>query len=158
MKKLTIAIIVLALLAGTVLATHIYVTPFNTENKGAYGQYQGTSRVVNYDPRVAGSTGYVRVQETVYLEPLDGPASIRGYAPYAPRGTARFLSSRSIYYPRSQVNVKVKDVPVSYVDGTAYEAWLYDEDSGYYLSLGIFRAKQGGVGIVQYSVENYIET
>jgi len=157
MKKLTIAIMVLALLAGTVLATHIYVTPFNIENKGAYGQYQGTNRVVNYDPRVAGSTGYIRIQETVYLEPLDGPANIRGYAPYAPRGSARFITSRSLYYPRGMVNVKVKDVPVSYIEGSSYEGWLYDEDSGYYLSLGIFRARQGGVGILQYSADNYLD-
>jgi len=154
MRYITTAFIVLVLLASTVLATHIYRTPFEIENKGAYGQYQGPRRVVDYDPRV---TGYLKIEEIVYLEPLDGPANIRGYPPYAPRGTARFNTARSRYYPRGQVIIKVKDVPTSYSDGSAYEGWVYDEDSGYYLSLGIFKAIQGGVGVLYYRATNYLD-
>ncbi len=154
MKKALIASIVLIVLASTVLATHFYRTPFQVENKGAYGLYSGVSRVVDYDPRV---TGYIKIEEIVYLEPIDGPANIRGYSHYAPRGTARFNTGGSLYYPRGQVLIQVKDVPTTYDSGSILAGYLFDEESGHALKLGVFETRQGGVGILQYRIQQALD-
>jgi hypothetical protein len=151
--------VVLILLVGFVLAEGIFdrSTPsiFNKDSPSLqqpvkYGQYRST----HYDPRVI---NYYRLNEFIYLNPVEEPMFERGMTPFYPRGTVRIISSRSPLLPKGQVQVKVKEIGSSSRTGLAYEGWLYDEQSGYALSVGVFRTVGFGTGALDWRTEQYID-
>jgi hypothetical protein len=106
-----------------------------------------------YDPRVQ----TFRQDSWVYLEPPQAPIFATGQPPYYPRGTVRVQSQRSPYYPASSIHLKVKDLRPSDYDNTYYQAWMYDPESGYHLSLGIFDTIGGGVGALEFTSQHYFD-
>jgi hypothetical protein len=106
-----------------------------------------------YDPRVQSK----KTEITVYLTPPQQPVFARGYPHYFPRGTAKVHSVRTQYSPQARVNIQVKDVRTSSFDNTVYQAWLYDSDTGYSLSLGQFQAIEGNNAEMTASGSFYID-
>lgn len=115
-----------------------------------YGQY----RYTHYDPRVI---NYYRLDVHLALNPIEEPMFERGMHPFYPRGTARVKSSRSSLMPTGQVHIIVKDIGSSDRTGLAYEGWLFDEQSGYALSLGVFRTVGFGNGGLDWISSQYID-
>ncbi|MBD3361970.1 hypothetical protein GF358_04240 [Candidatus Woesearchaeota archaeon] len=115
-----------------------------------YGQYRST----HYDPRVI---NYYRLNAFVSLNPIEEPMFERGMHPFYPRGSARIISSRSPLLPKGQVQLSVKDMGSSSRTGLAYEGWLFDEQSGYALSLGVFRTIGFGNGELDWRTSQYID-
>ncbi|MBW2978688.1 hypothetical protein KY304_01085 [Candidatus Woesearchaeota archaeon] len=118
-----------------------------------YGQYMYS----HYDPRVI---NYYRLNVHAYLKPIEGGDLTdfeRGMNPIFPEGTAHILSAKSKVMPKSQVYISVKDLPMSARSGMACEAWLFDEESGYALSLGTFRTVGFGTGVLEWHTDQYID-
>jgi len=151
MKRLIIAIILVALLSLSAVALHSYKSSWEFPRK------YGVSRVTNYDPRV----NFAKIDTTVYLEPAEADkgkgVGRGGYSPIYPRGTAQIKSSSWYGYPRAQVFVKVKDLPPSYEAAAQFEAWLVDDDTGHRLSVGTFTTGFGGVGLVTLNIDTYLD-
>ncbi|MBW3004572.1 hypothetical protein KY310_01965 [Candidatus Woesearchaeota archaeon] len=118
----------------------------------------GIDRVTNLDVRAQTRSIPYRIDQTVYLAPPDGWEEYeRGYPPYAPRGTARIYSSQSRSNAVGEVIISTKDIEPSYNDNTVNEAWLYDIDTGYRTSLGVFKSIFGGVGALTYKITTYLD-
>jgi len=118
-----------------------------------YGQY----RYTHYDPRVI---NYYRLNVFVDLQPVEegGAEDIeRGMPQIFPQGSARVISSKSRFDPRGQVQISVKDLSDSSRTGLAFEGWLFDEQSGYALSLGSFRTVGFGNGELDWWSDQYID-
>ncbi|MEM3154516.1 MAG: hypothetical protein QW165_03040 [Candidatus Woesearchaeota archaeon] len=154
MKKLLIFLAILALASLSTIALHTYSTPLKSSRQ--YGQ-GGVERVTHYDPRV----NYQHMATNVYLSPLGVEdyvgAGRGGYAPLYARGSARIESSTWYGYPRSRVQIKTKDIPPSDRDMVQFEGWLVDAETGYRLSVGVFVTGFGGVGLLDYHVDNYLD-
>lgn len=134
-----------------------YVSPFPYEGSSIYTDptRAGPHRITNLDVRVQAPK---KIRCTVYLTPPGGHKPYeRGFAPYAPRATARIYSSMSRSNAVGEVIISTKDLAPSYKDNTVYEAWLFDAHSGYRTSLGVFEAIFGGVGALNYRITNYLE-
>ncbi|MEM4263340.1 MAG: hypothetical protein QW666_00395 [Candidatus Woesearchaeota archaeon] len=154
--KILIGLLALILLAGVVSALE-YVSPYPYGGSSIYTDVgrSGPQRISNYDTRVQ----EYKVSTTVELKPPveKGYDYFAKYLPFYPRGSARLDSRRNRYYPRSHVVLSTKDIEPSYKKNNVYEAWLYDADTGYRLSLGIFKAAMGGVGLLEYRGNNYLD-
>ncbi|MBN1644614.1 anti-sigma factor [Candidatus Woesearchaeota archaeon] len=157
--KLLIMPVVLFLLVGFVFATDIFKssTPsiFNKDSPSLqqpvrYGQY----RYTHYDPRVI---NYYRMNVHTTLEPVEEPFFERGMHPFFPKAGAKIISSRSPLLPKGQIQLTVKDLGTSAETGLAYETWLFDEQSGYALSLGVFRTTGFGNGRFEWNADLYID-
>ncbi len=152
MKKIIVMAMII-LLSNIVLAAHIYTTDIQIPRTG------GVERVTQYDPRIAS----YRIKAVTHLEPVEqvigGSGYGRGgYIQKFPRGLARIQSARSQYYPRAQVVITVKDLEESYKIKSLYQGWLYDEDSGYSLNLGVFETRGiSGFGILDWSASLYLD-
>lgn len=106
---------------------------------------RGVERITNYDPRVQ-DTGW---EDTLKLEPpTEKPILGRGYSDRRPAGTALVTSNRVFNQasPQGGVNIKVKGIEPTYTQSRKYEGWLVDEDTGYWLSLGVFSTDEMGNG------------
>ena len=115
----------------------------------------GPDRFTHYDQRVQPPR---EIKRTVFLEPPGGTQPlVRGFPHFAPRGNALIYSSMARAYALGQVVLKTKDIEPSYKDNTYYEGWLFDADTGYRTSLGVFTATFGGNGLLQYNVQDYLD-
>lgn len=155
MRKVLIAVIAVLLLSLTVFAIMpetAYKTAFD------FPRRSGIERVTNYDPRV----NYGRIETISYLSPLNVEVykgvGRGGYAPMYPRATARIKSTTWYGYPSAQVMVLTKDLPRTEDINGQYEVWLIDVDSNYRLSLGTFTTNMGGIGELEYRVNNFIDS
>ncbi len=154
MRKILIVLALLAILSLSVVALHTYKSPLTSPRKYGTG---GVQRVTHYDPRV----NFQTIDTVAYL----GPPGVEdykgvgrgGYAPMYARGSAKIKSVTWYGYPRAQVQVKTKDIPASDQTDSQFEVWLVDVDSGYRLSLGTFVTGFGGVGQLDYHVDNYLD-
>lgn len=118
----------------------------------------GPDRITNLDVRAMQSNIPNKIQTTVYLAPVGGHKEHeKGFPPYAPRGTARVYSSQSRAYASGEVSISTKDIAPSDRDNTVYEAWLFDSKTGYRTSMGVFKAIFGGVGVLTYRVQTYLD-
>ena len=134
-----------------------YKSPFPYEGSSIYTDPSraGPHRFTNIDVRVQRPK---RIRFTAYMTPPGGTEPYtRGFAPYAPRGNARIFSSMSRSNAVGEVRISTKDIEPSYKDNTVYEAWLFDADSGYRTSMGVFEALFGGVSAFTYRITNYLE-
>ena len=149
MKRI-VAIAMALLLVMPIVVGFIYVKPADIRFREG-----GVFRLNDYffDPRVQ----YKKTEVFVYLTPPKPPVFARGYPPYYPRGTARIQSVRSVYKPHARVEIQIKDVRPSYYDNTVYQAWLYDEDTGYMFNLGIFQAIEGNNAKTRYWGSHYFD-
>lgn len=135
-----------------------FYKPLETSDvKYAITKQSGVQRVTNYDPRV----NFARIETTVYMDPV---AKIEyagtgrgGQVPFNARATARVKSYIWSGFPRAMVDVNTIDLPPSERVLGQYEVWLFDDDSGFQLSLGTFTTLGGGVGSFKYSTENYLD-
>lgn len=161
MARIKLILIPLAvfLLVGFVFATDIYKssTPSifgdqanSVQQPVKYGQY----RYTHYDPRVI---NYYRLNVHTTLEPVEDALFERGMHPFFPKAGAKIISARSPLLPKGQVQLTVKDLRASANSGMAYEVWLFDENSGYALSLGVFRTTGLGNGRFEWSADQYID-
>lgn len=100
-------------------------------------QGRNPGRVSQHD---SGYRGYRMMDEIVELSPVESyKRSNLAEAPI--RVTARLVSSQRntvTELPKSSVMIQALNLPVLNA-GYVYEAWLMDEESGYALSLGLFR-------------------
>ncbi|MBI4141426.1 hypothetical protein HY484_00705 [Candidatus Woesearchaeota archaeon] len=111
---------------------------------------RGVERVTNYDPRIQ-NYGW---EEVVYLAPVeDTPIIARGYSERVPIGTARVSSTqysiRNPNSPQAGATIKVRNLEATYdkyKGAKLYEGWLVDEDTGYWLSFGVFYTDNFGNG------------
>jgi hypothetical protein len=116
-----------------------------------YGQY----RYTHYDPRLI---NYYKLDVFVSLEPVEEAMFKRGMHPFFPKAGAKIMSSRSPLMPKGQVQLSAKDLGISERTGMAYETWLFDEESGYALSLGVFRTVGLGNGRFEWRSDQYIDS
>ncbi len=149
MRKLAALGIAFLLLAPLVIG-YVYVKP--EDIKFREGGVQRFNEYF-YDPRVQ----TFKQDIWVYLEPPEPPIFATGQPPYYPRGTVRLQSQRSPYIPYGNILLKVKDLRPSEYDNSIYHAWLYDSESGYSLSLGVFDTIGGGVGSMQFNMKKYFD-
>jgi hypothetical protein len=160
MKKiLTIGTALLLLMASMAILVQAaqYVSPFPYAGSSIYTDpYRaGPHRFTDYDTRVHKP---FRISKTVYLTPPGGhKPHEKGFAPYAPRGTARIYSSQARSYAVGEVIIKTKDLEPSYKRNMLREGWLYDSKTGYRTSMGKFKTIFGGVGSLTYNVKTYLD-
>lgn len=107
---------------------------------------RSSERVTNFDPRVQ-TYGW---EETVDLEP-PGQQIITGES-YSetrqPRGTGRVSSQNKFISgnPQAGATIKVRHLAPTYNGNQRYEGWLIDEDTGYWLTFGVFATDHFGNG------------
>lgn len=157
MKRLIFALIALLIVGSAFALVPDYVgivdykTGFNIERQ------TGVERVTHYDPRV----NFARMDSIVYLRPVEFGdyygAGRGGEAPFYYRGTARIMSSSWYGFPRAQAVIQVKDLPVTDKERVQFEVWLVDTNSNYRLSLGSFTTLFGGIGTLDYRIDNYFD-
>ena len=86
----------------------------------------------------------------MYLDPPSAkPILARGYNnERQARGTARVSSNQQYAQnaPQAGATIKVRNIKPTYNLDEMYEGWLVDEDSGYWLSLGVFNTDHFGNG------------
>lgn len=134
-----------------------YVSPMPYAGSSIYTDPDraGPDRLTHYDQRVQPPR---EIKKTVFLEPPGGTQPlVRGFPHFAPRGNALVYSSTARAYAIGQVVLKTKDIEPSYNDNTYYEGWLFDADTGYRTSMGVFKAVFGGNGLLQYNVQDYLD-
>ncbi len=128
-----------------------YKTGFNVQRQ------TGVERVTNYDPRV----NFARMDSIVYLRPIEYGdyygAGRGGEAPFYYRGTARIMSSSWYGFPRAQAVIQTKDLPVTDKERIQFEVWLVDTQTNYRMSLGSFTTMFGGIGTLDYRIDNYFD-
>lgn len=142
-SRLIAVVLVLIFLAVSVFADEII-----TDYRLVPQHPRGVERVTNFDPRVQ-NYGWETI---VYLEPpVNKPIIGRGYSDRRPQGTARVSSNQwyNTRAPQGGVTIKVKEMDsadAAYSGDKKYEGWLVDEDSGYWLSVGVFSTDHFGNG------------
>ncbi|RMD57637.1 anti-sigma factor [Candidatus Woesearchaeota archaeon] len=111
---------------------------FNLDTNAFFNQGRNPSRISNSDPRMR---GFSRVDVSVPLEPLNVVLYENSVA--APRGTARLVQrggnewgSSNLDDFESQIFIQATDLPTIGND-EVYEAWLFDDETEYAMSLGI---------------------
>lgn len=154
--QIMIGLLAMILLASFAFAAE-YKSPYPYGGSSIYTDVgrSGPQRITNYDVRVQD----YQIDYMSSLVPIEAvnQSFFTKYRPFYPRGSARIESRRSRYYPRAVVKLSTKDLEPSYKRNSVYEAWLYDADTGYRLSLGIFKGMMGGVGILDYRSNNYLD-
>ncbi|MBW2986026.1 hypothetical protein KY333_01515 [Candidatus Woesearchaeota archaeon] len=136
---------------------HDYKSPFPFGGSSIYTDPDraGPHRFTHYDQRVQPPR---EIKKTVFLEPPGGQEPlVRGFPAFAPRGNALIYSSTARAYALGQVVLKTKDIEASSKDNTYYEGWLFDADTGYRTSLGVFQATTFGNGLLQYNIDDYLD-
>ena len=128
-----------------VLSVNIFADSFVTDYSKIVQHTRGVERITNYDPRIQDH----RWEDTVHLEPPSNkPIMARGYNKRPMLGTA-YISTNQAYNPpiaQGGASIKVKGLKPTYKTEILYEGWLVDEDSGYWLSIGVFSTDNFGNG------------
>lgn len=157
--KLLLYPLALILLVGIVFGMNIYSSSYPTvfglddnsmQQPVKYGQY----RYTHYDPRVI---NWYKLDVYLSLEPVEEQFIVRGMQPFFPKGGAKVMSSRNSLTPNGQVQLSVKDLGGTDRSGMAFEAWLFDEESGYGLSMGTFRTVGFGNAQFEWHTDQYID-
>jgi len=157
--KLLLYPLALILLVSIVFGLNIYASSYpsvfafdnaDVKQPVKYGQY----RYTHYDPRVI---NWYKLDVYTTLEPIEPALFARGMQPFFPKGGAKIMSSRSPLTPNSQVQLSVKDLGGTDRSGMAFEAWLFDEESGYALSMGVFRTVGFGNAAFEWHTDQYID-
>ena len=103
------------------------------------------THISNSDPRIR---GYTIRDVVVDLEPVREDWVFQNEFITRSKGTARIISDydevKGADPPRTKVMLRVRDLPPLEKD-QIYQAWLVDEDTGYPLSIGMFRAPMVGI-------------
>ena len=136
---------------------HDYKSPYPYAGSSIYTDPNraGPERYTHYDVRVQPAH---RIRTTVYLEPPGGTRPlVHGFPHFAPRGTARIYSSQARANPVGEVLLTTKEIAPTERASNVYEAWLFDADTGYRSSMGLFRTPQGGFGSLNYRVNDYLD-
>ncbi len=149
MRRLSVFGILFLLVIPVVLG-YVYIKPDDIKFRSG-----GVERFnpYFYDPRVQ----TFKLDTWVYLVAPEPPIFATGQPAIYPRGTARVQSTRSPYYPKGSVKVKVKDLRPTDNDNSLYQAWLLHSESGQYLNLGLFEALGGGVGELEFESTHYYD-
>lgn len=147
---------------GTLVGTgkkSAYSGTFNLDTDEFWRRSRSPGRISNWDPRVR---GFSRMDVAVPLYPYsfverDYPTGAATGINHLSKGTARVLSLsnsfNSAFYTREQGNVhmKLRELPpVSKEE--LFEAWLVDDDSEYFLSMGLFNTGISGTASVDFSI------
>lgn len=135
----------LPVLIVLVFSSQVFADQIITDYRLVPQHERSVKRITNYDPRVQ-PTGW---EDTVTMSPPTAqPIVGRGYSERRPTGTAR-ISSNSVLNqasPQGGVTIKVKGIVPTYTQDKKYEGWLVDEDTGYWLSIGVFGTDEFGNG------------
>lgn len=103
------------------------------------------THISNSDPRMR---GYTIRDVVVDLEPVSVEWVSQNDFITRSKGTARIISDyddvKGVDPPRTKVMLRVRDLPPLEKD-QIYQVWLVDEDTGYPLSIGLFRAPLVGI-------------
>lgn len=103
------------------------------------------TKISNTDPRMR---GYSIKDVVVELEPLDNDWVSQNGLITRSKGTARIISDyddfKSYDPARTRVYLRIRDLP-PLENNQIYQVWLVDIDSGYPLSIGMFRAPLVGI-------------
>jgi len=103
------------------------------------------THISNSDPRIR---GYTIRDVVVDLEPVDADWVMQNDFITRSKGTARIISDyddvKGVDPPRTKVTLRVLNLP-PLEQSQIYQAWLVDEDTGYPLSIGMFRAPMTGI-------------
>lgn len=116
-----------------------YAGAFTFDTNAFSARGRDPSKISNNDP---GMRGYQRQDSIVYLEPFGVTAANR--EPIVGKGTARIISkgderrSQNDYSEfQTQVYLQTQNLPPLPED-EVYEAWMFDDESEYALSIGVF--------------------
>ena len=149
----TSVLVVFVLLATSVIALHGFV------KDPAYAELnlhkKGVGRVTNFDPRI--QTQQYTWQAVVKLEPLAPPIISSGSYPIRyPRGVARVYNARYGLNIHSGVHqLTVSELIPSYSRDYIFEVWLVDNETNYWLSMGVFDTIGRGSGELELSKGNW---
>ncbi len=151
--KISILIFMLILVSGIVLAAHDYISNVYIPRA------RGEERITGFDPRIS----TYRLNAVVYLKPVAPQYGGTGYGRGGffqrfPTGVARISSSRHQYYPRGHIELSANNLEETYKSNSLYQGWLFDEESGYSLNLGVFDTIGiSGFGVLLYSINHYFD-
>lgn len=116
-----------------------YSGVFNFDTNAYSNRGRDPSRISNFDP---GMRGYARQDTTVELSPF-GATNANG-EPIVGKGTARIVSTGLQQYSqndysdfKTQVFLQTQNLP-PLADGEVYEAWVFDDETEYAMSMGVF--------------------
>lgn len=103
------------------------------------------SRISNNDPRMR---GYSIKDVVAELSPLDNDWVSQNGLITRTKGTARIISDygdvKGVDPARTRVFLRVRDLP-PLEEGQMYQVWLVDADTGYPLSIGMFKGAMAGI-------------
>jgi len=147
---------------GTLVGTgakSAYSGTFNLDTNEFWRRARSPGRISNWDPQMR---GFSRIDVAVPLYPYtfverDYPTGELGGTNHLTKGTARVLSlsnsQKSAFYSREQgsVHMKIRElVPASSEE--LFEAWLVDDESEYFLSMGLFNTGIAGTASLDFSI------
>lgn len=131
----------------------------NTKVPIAYSSFAMYGRNPGAISRVsAGMRGYKTVDKVVELEPVSVNYVIKNNILSAPKGTARVLSTlaKRATTPTGTVILQTADMPPLDAE-EIYEAWLYDEDSDYSMSIGLLSSSTSKLSRLTFNVNYNLE-
>ncbi len=147
-----VVVMLLVLFATSVVALHGFV------KDPAYAEVnlhkKGVDRVTNFDPRVQNQQ-YIW-QSVVKLEPLAPPIVARGTPMVYPRGVARVYSAKyGINIHSGLQTLTVQELIPSNSRDYLFEVWLVDNETKYWLSMGVFDTVGRGTGKIELRKGNW---
>ena len=145
-------VVAFVLVATSVAALHGFV------KDPAYAELnlhkKGVDRVTNFDPRVQHEM-YIW-QAVVKLEPLAPPIVSRGSPILYPRGVARVYNAKYGTNIHSGIQkLSVTEMIPSFSRDYIFEVWLVDNETNYWLSLGVFDTIGRGTGMIEMRKGNW---
>lgn len=139
MKKVSFSLTVLIVLLLVLSASLVYAAAAGVKTKDPQ------KLVELYPPEITSfSTPYSR---NVYIQQLREGSAKEGFA--------RLSTTPAISVQRADVEISVKNLPKLEIN-EAYEAWLVDVDSGYQLTLGMFKTDYDGDGDLHWVMQGSI--
>lgn len=140
-------------------AKSAYSGTFNLDTDEFWHSFRGPSRVGANDP---GMRGFDRMDKVVRLYPYtfvqrDYPVGDPSSINHLSKATARVQSLSNSFYsaykdrPQGIVMMKIRELPPLSSE-ELYEAWIVDEDSGYPLSMGLFKTGIQGTASFDFEI------
>ncbi len=120
-----------------------------------YGRNPGSISMVS-----AGMRGYEVVDAVVELEPVGFDYVAVNTIPAVPKGTARVLSTltrKGGATPKGTVILQIANMPPLDAE-EVYEAWLYDEESNYSMSIGLLKPQVSSMSRLAFNVDYNLES
>jgi len=123
-------------------AKSAYSSVFNLDSNTLSNRGRDPAYISNWDPKIR---GYPRLDRSVTLLPYTYDDLSLAGEPFLAEGTARVFSIGDVWgsgfskpFPKTQVFVALQNIePMD--ENEILEAWLYDEETGYALTVGLMK-------------------